>query len=98
MVRNPAFVVADEPVSALDMTIQKQILELIRRLQEKHGFACLFISHDLGAVAQVADRIVVMREGSVVEEGSVPDIFDAARMPYTRELIAAIPTLLMNGG
>ncbi|WP_454685366.1 dipeptide ABC transporter ATP-binding protein [Ancylobacter moscoviensis] len=98
VVRNPAFVVADEPVSALDMTIQKQVLELIRRLQAQHGFACLFISQDLGAVAQVSDRIVVMREGRIVEEGSVSGILDTPREAYTRELIAATSTLEMNSG
>src|SRR5690606_2317472 len=68
IVARPALVVADEPVSALDMTVQKQILELIAKLQESYGFACIFISHDLGAVEQVADRILVMNEGRIVEE------------------------------
>ncbi len=93
VIRNPAFVVADEPVSALDMTIQKQVLALFRRLQEKHGFACLFISHDLAAVSQVADRIAVMQEGKIVEQGSVADIFDRPQHPYTRALLEAAPGL-----
>ncbi|WP_415085079.1 ABC transporter ATP-binding protein [Labrys sp. (in: a-proteobacteria)] len=93
VIRNPAFVVADEPVSALDMTIQKQVLELFRRLQDKHGFACLFISHDMAAVSQVADRIVVMKDGRIVEQGSVAEIFDRPQHTYTRALLEATPSL-----
>jgi peptide/nickel transport system ATP-binding protein len=92
VIRNPAFVVADEPVSALDMTIQKQVLDLFRKLQETHGFACLFISHDLGAVSRVADRIVVMEQGLVVEEGSVGNVLDHPKHAYTRALLEATPT------
>jgi peptide/nickel transport system ATP-binding protein len=93
VVRNPAFVVADEPVSALDMTIQKQVLDLFRRLQERHGFACLFISHDLGAVSRIADRILVMHQGKIVEQGSVADILDRPQHDYTKSLLEAAPTL-----
>jgi peptide/nickel transport system ATP-binding protein len=93
VIRNPAFVVADEPVSALDMTIQKQVLDLFRRLQEAHGFACLFISHDLGAVSRVADRIVVMEQGLIVEQGSVADVLDQPQHAYTQALLQATPTL-----
>ena len=93
IVRRPALVVADEPVSALDMTVQKQILELTRRLQTERGFACLFISHDLGAVAEVADRVVVMQDGVIVEEGTRDAIFDTPRHPYTRALLDATPRL-----
>lgn len=93
IVRRPALVVADEPVSALDMTVQKQILELIRTLQAERGFACLFISHDLGAVAEVADRVVVMQNGGIVEQGTRDEIFDHPQHPYTRALLAATPTL-----
>ncbi|WP_342358479.1 ABC transporter ATP-binding protein [Terrarubrum flagellatum] len=96
VIRNPAFVVADEPVSALDMTIQKQVLELFRRLQARHGFACLFISHDLGAVSAVADRIVVMKEGRIVEHGGVADILDHPQHDYTRALLAAAPTIAVE--
>ena len=92
LVRKPAFVVADEPVSALDMTIQKQVLTLFRRLQAERGFACLFISHNMAVVSEIADRIVVMNAGKVVEEGSVADIFDNPRDPYTRELLQAATT------
>ncbi len=89
LVRRPALVVADEPVSALDMTIQKQVLELLQRLQAQHGFACLFISHNLAAVAAIADRIVVMSRGRIVEQGSVVQIFDAPKHEYTRALLDA---------
>ncbi|TKT77417.1 ABC transporter ATP-binding protein [Aquamicrobium sp. LC103] len=89
IVRRPAFVVADEPVSALDMTVQKQILLLIRSLQERYGFACLFVSHDLGAVEQVADRVAVMQDGRIVEIGARDDIFDRPRHEYTRTLLDA---------
>ncbi len=93
IVRRPAFVVADEPVSALDMTIQAQVLALFRELQRQHGFACLFISHDLAAVEQVADRVIVMQSGEIVEEGTRDEIFDAPRHPYTRRLLEAAPRL-----
>jgi len=89
IIRNPAFVVADEPVSALDMTVQKQILKLIRDLQERHGFACLFVSHDLGAVEQVADRVAVMENGRIVEIGDRDDVFDRPQHEYTRRLLDA---------
>jgi peptide/nickel transport system ATP-binding protein len=97
IIRHPAFVVADEPVSALDMTVQKQILTLIRSLQERHGFACLFVSHDLGAVEQVADRVLVMDEGRIVEEGARDEIFDRACHPVTRRLLGAMPALAPEG-
>ncbi|GHC72975.1 dipeptide ABC transporter ATP-binding protein [Limoniibacter endophyticus] len=93
VIRNPAFVVADEPVSALDMTIQKQVLDLLRRLQENHGFACLFISHDLGAVSRIADRIIVLQQGLIVEEGSTGNVLDNPQHAYTQALLEATPTL-----
>jgi peptide/nickel transport system ATP-binding protein len=89
LVRDPDFLVADEPISALDMTIQKQVLELFRLLQARRGFACLFISHDLAAVGALADRIAVMQDGRIVEEGSRDTVLDAPRHPYTRALWAA---------
>ena len=89
LVRRPALVIADEPVSALDMTIQKQVLELLQRLQAQHGFACLFISHNLAAVSSIADRIVVMSRGKIVEQGSVKQIFDNPQHAYTRTLLDA---------
>jgi peptide/nickel transport system ATP-binding protein len=98
IVRRPAFVVADEPVSALDMTIQAQVLALFRDLQQQHGFACLFISHDLAAVEQVADRVIVMQHGRVVEEGTRDQVFDAPHHPYTRQLLQAAPMLPAGPG
>ena len=91
LVRDPAFVVADEPVSALDMTIQKQVLDLFARLQREHGFACLFVSHDLGAVERIADRIAVMQDGRIVEQGPRDAILDTPQHPYTRALLEASP-------
>ncbi len=93
IIRRPAFVMADEPVSALDMTIQKQVLTLFRDLQARHAFACLFISHDLAAVEQVADRVVVMQEGRIIEEGPTEEIFLRPRHAYTRALLEAAPML-----
>lgn len=93
LVRRPAFVVADEPVSALDMTIQQQVLSLLQRLQAQHGFACLFISHDLAAVAQIADRVAVMEHGLVVETGTRDEIFDHPKHPYTKALLEASPRI-----
>lgn len=93
LIRRPEFVVADEPVSALDMTIQAQVLDLFRRLQKQYGFACLFVSHDLQAVENIADRILVMEQGRIVEQGSVSAVLDHPQHAYTRELLAAIPSL-----
>ncbi|MGY3453640.1 dipeptide ABC transporter ATP-binding protein [Bradyrhizobium sp. USDA 4353] len=93
IIRRPAFVVADEPVSALDMTIQAQVLKLFERLQAQYGFACLFISHDLAAVEQIADRVVVMQAGRIVEQGSRDDVFDRPQHAYTKALLAAAPII-----
>jgi peptide/nickel transport system ATP-binding protein len=93
VVRRPSFVIADEPVSALDVTVRAQVLDLFASLQERHGFSCLFISHDLGVVEQVADRVVVMREGAIVEQGTRDEIFGRPRDAYTRTLLSAIPAL-----
>ncbi|MDB5707207.1 MAG: peptide transporter ATP-binding protein [Sphingomonas bacterium] len=93
IVTHPRFVVADEPVSALDATIQAQILGLFAGLQARYGFACLFISHDLGVVEQVADRVVVMRAGRIVEQGTRDAIFDRPMHDFTRQMLAATPTL-----
>jgi peptide/nickel transport system ATP-binding protein len=98
VVRHPRFVIADEPVSALDMTVRAQVLELFASLQEKHGFACMFVSHDLAVVEQVADRVIVMQEGRIVEQGSRDAVFDKPQHEYTRRLLAAIPALEPAGG
>ena len=93
VVRRPAFVIADEPVSALDVTVRAQILKLFAELQDRHGFSCLFISHDLGVVEQVADRVIVMHQGRIIEEGTRDSIFDHPAEAYTRRLLSAIPFL-----
>ncbi len=85
----PRFIVLDEPTSALDMSIQAQIVDLLRELQERHGLAYLFISHDLKVVRALADEVIVMRHGRVVEQGSSRRIFETPAEPYTRALIAA---------
>src|SRR5579884_1838701 len=93
LVNNPQLLIADEPTTALDVTIQAQILELLAALREKHGLAVLFISHDLGVVSRVADHVAVMYLGEIVEMGPAAGIFSSATHPYTRGLISAIPTL-----
>jgi len=89
MVLKPKFIVLDEPTSALDMSVQAQIVDLLRALQKKHGLTYLFISHDLKVIRALADDIVVMRGGKIVEQGSADEIFDRPREAYTRALIAA---------
>lgn len=94
----PRLLIADEPTTALDVTIQAQILKLIRMLQEEMGMAVLFITHDMGVVAEVADKVLVMRHGEKVEEGPVEEIFKAPQHSYTRALLAAVPRLgALNG-
>ncbi len=90
---NPKLLIADEPTTALDVTIQKNILELIRSLQQKHGMSVLFITHDLGVMAEVADRTIVMYKGDIVEENSVRNIFQNPKNPYTKQLIACRPSM-----
>ena len=89
----PSILIADEPTTALDVTVQAQILELMHNLQDKLGMAIIFITHDLGVVAEVADRVVVMYASQVVETARVNDIFEQPRMPYTAGLINSIPRL-----
>jgi oligopeptide transport system ATP-binding protein len=87
----PSLLIADEPTTALDVTIQAQIVELVIKWREKLGMAVIWITHDLGVVAGIADRVVVMYAGFIVEEARVDDLYDVPRHPYTRALIAALP-------
>ncbi len=91
LANEPDLLIADEPTTALDVTIQAQILELLRRLQKEMHMAMLWITHDLGIVRKMADRVYVMNKGEVVEEGRTADIFSAPKHPYTRQLLAAEP-------
>ena len=89
----PSLMIADEPTTALDVTIQAQILDLMKLLQEEIGMSVLFITHDMAVVAEVADRICVMFQGEIVEQGSVYEIFENPTHAYTRSLLAAVPRL-----
>ncbi len=89
----PKLLIADEPTTALDVTIQRQIIELLAKLKDKHRMSMLFISHDLGLVGEIADRVVVMRQGTVREQGAVADIFARPQDAYTKALLACRPTL-----
>jgi ABC-type dipeptide/oligopeptide/nickel transport system ATPase component len=97
-VNRPQLLIADEPTTALDVTIQAQILELLRELQKKFGLAMLFISHDLGVVSQVAERVAVMYKGRIVEMGMVKEVFANPAHPYTRGLMQAVPSLKTERG
>ncbi len=91
LANEPDLLIADEPTTALDVTVQAQILKLLKDLQSRLGMAILFITHDLGIVRKVADRVCVMKQGKIVEHGAVEAVFSAPQHPYTRELIAAEP-------
>jgi peptide/nickel transport system ATP-binding protein len=90
----PRLLVADEPTTAIDVTTQAQVLALLRDLQRKHGTAIIFITHDLGVIAQMANDVVVMYLGRVVEKGPVDAIFHAPKHPYTRALLRSIPSIV----
>src|SRR5215472_16333392 len=94
LVLEPKLLIADEPTTALDVTTQKQILTLIRDLQRDHGTAVLFITHDMGVVAEIADRVAVMRQGRLVETGALDAILRRPSMEYTRNLLASVPSLV----
>lgn len=93
LVNRPQLLIADEPTTALDVTIQAQILELLRELRQKFGLAMIFVSHDLGVISNIADRVAVMYAGRIVEMGSVKDVFTNPMHPYTRGLMNAVPSL-----
>ena len=93
----PEVLIADEPTTALDVTVQREVLELLRDLQAEHGTAILLITHDMGVVAEMADRVVIMRSGRVVETGAVRQIFAAPAQSYTRDLLAAVPRMGQGG-
>ncbi|MEA3334866.1 MAG: ABC transporter ATP-binding protein [Chloroflexota bacterium] len=90
---NPKLLIADEPTTAIDVTTQAQVLKLLRGLQQEHDMSIIFITHDLGVIAQIADFVVVMYLGRVVETGPVDDIFHNPQHPYTRALLESIPTV-----
>ncbi|NUU21285.1 MAG: ABC transporter ATP-binding protein, partial [Streptomycetaceae bacterium] len=90
---DPRVLVCDEPVSALDVSVQAQILDLFQDLRDRLGVALLFISHDLGVIQHVSDRVLVMQAGRAVESGPADEVFAHPREPYTQRLLAAVPTL-----
>ena len=93
MIGEPKILIADEPTTALDVTIQAQIVNLLRKMNREKGTAIIFISHDLSLIRQLCKRVIVMQKGNIVETGNVEDIFRHPTMPYTRKLIAAIPQI-----
>ena len=90
-------VIADEPTSALDVTVQAEVIEVLRNLRDTHGTALLFISHDLAVISELADQILVMKDGTVVESGDTVDVLGSPRDPYTQRLLAAVPTIGQAG-
>ncbi len=94
LILEPKLLIADEPTTALDVTTQKQILSLIRDLQRDHGTAVLFITHDMGVVAEIADKVAVMRHGHIVESGPLKSILETPTQEYTRSLLSAVPSLV----
>jgi len=97
LLSNPSLLIADEPTSALDVTLEAQIIDLIRGLRDEFGTAILYITHDLGVIAQICDRVMVMYAGNIVESGDVFDIFERPRHPYTQALLRSHPSRSMRG-
>jgi peptide/nickel transport system ATP-binding protein len=93
LINRPRLLIADEPTTALDVTVQAQILALLKHLRASHGLSMLFISHDLAVVGQIADRILVMRHGRIVEHGASHQVLTAPRHDYTRQLLASVPSM-----
>ena len=93
LINRPRLLIADEPTTALDVTVQAQILALLKRLRREHGLSMLFISHDLAVVGQIADRILVMRHGRIVEHGRTLQALTAPQHDYTRQLLASVPSM-----
>ena len=93
IVNRPRLLIADEPTTALDVTVQAQILGLLKELRREHGLAMLFISHDLAVVSQVADQVAVMQQGEIVEQAEVGRLFREPQHAYTRRLLASAPTM-----
>ncbi|MEY3452204.1 MAG: transporter, ATP-binding protein, partial [Bacteroidota bacterium] len=93
---NPTIIIADEPTTALDVTVQKTILDLLRSLRDEHGTSIIFITHDLGVIAEIADKVLVMYQGKIVEQGTVFNIFANPKHPYTKGLLACRPRLDMK--
>ena len=89
---------ADEPTSALDVTVQAEVIGLLRRVREQRGTAMLFISHDLAVIGELADRVIVMRRGEIVEAGGAHDVLLAPKADYTKELVAAVPRIRAGVG
>ena len=95
---NPRLLIADEPTTALDVTIQAQIMRLLKDLQQKNGMSVMLITHDIGLVAQMADRVIVMYAGQIVEEAAIEELFSNPAHPYTRALLATVPSMLDEPG
>ncbi|HXB61480.1 MAG TPA: ABC transporter ATP-binding protein [Acidobacteriaceae bacterium] len=93
LINRPRLLIADEPTTALDVTVQAQIIALLKRLRSEHGLSMLFISHDLAVVGQIADRILVMRHGRIVEQGITLQVLTAPQHDYTRQLLASVPSM-----
>ena len=93
LINRPRLLIADEPTTALDVTVQAQIIALLKRLRREHGLSMLFISHDLAVVGQIADRILVMRHGRIVEQGLTHQVLTAPQHDYTRQLLASVPSM-----